>query len=67
MVRLQKCVPWSLMMARGIPNLQKIFDLTKSATTLESLVRVVLLQPTLKHNQQQVKCKENQKKQGKGP
>ena len=39
---LQKCVPWSLMIALGIPNLQKRLERIKVATTWESLVLVAI-------------------------
>ena len=39
-ILLQKCVPLSLIMALGVPNLAKILVLTKSITTLVVLVLV---------------------------
>ena len=54
-------------MALGVPNLAKMLVFTKSETTFESLVLVAFASTTLKHNQQQVKYKDCQKKKEEVP
>ena len=40
MVQLQKWVPWSLIMALEVPNLEKMFATKKEETIEEALVLV---------------------------
>ena len=63
----KKWDPPSLMSILGIPNLEKMLVLIKSATTLESLVRVALLPPISRHNQPQAKYKWNHMKKENDP
>ena len=42
MVRLQKWVPWLLIMTLEVPNLEKMFATNKEETTEEELVLVAI-------------------------